>query len=164
MQAEQNKDPTERQMTKIAREAAKFTVQMMKADGIGTAEFDFIHLVRHNPGTTQADVRAALKIDKGAAARRAASLEAKGYLVRKPNPDDGRSQLLYATEAADGLHNSKAHMEEVFYAWLLEDLDREEAEQFCATLDKLYQKSKAQRKADFRDVAARLEQEEDREA
>ena len=50
MQAEQNKDPTERQMTKIAREAAKFTVQMMKADGIGTAEFDFIHLVRHNPG------------------------------------------------------------------------------------------------------------------
>ena len=50
MQAEQNKDPTERQMTKIAREAAKFTVQLMKADGIGTAEFDFIHLVRHNPG------------------------------------------------------------------------------------------------------------------
>jgi len=82
MQAEQNKDPTERQMTKIAREAAKFTVQMMKADGIGTAEFDFIHLVRHNPGMTQADVRAALKIDKGAAARRAASLEAKGYLVQ----------------------------------------------------------------------------------
>ena len=60
MQAEQNKDPTERQMTKIAREAAKVTVQMMKADGIGTAEFDFIHLVRHNPGMTQADVRAAL--------------------------------------------------------------------------------------------------------
>ena len=78
MQAEQNKDPTERQMTKIAREVAKFTVQMMKADGIGTAEFDFIHLVRHNPGMTQADVRAALKIDKGAAARRAARLEAKG--------------------------------------------------------------------------------------
>ena len=38
MQAEQNKDPTERQMTKIAREAAKFTVQMMKADGIGNDE------------------------------------------------------------------------------------------------------------------------------
>ena len=69
-----------------------------------------------------------------------------------------------ATRLADGLRNSKAHIEEVFYTWLLEDLDREEAEQFCATLDKLYQKSKAQRKADFRDVAARLEQEEDHEA
>lgn len=114
MQAEQNKDPTERQMTKIAREVAKFTVQMMKADGIGTAEFDFIHLVRHNPGMTQADVRAALKIDKGAAARRAASLEAKGYLVRKPNPDDGRSQLLYATPKAEELKTPKLRLKLYF--------------------------------------------------
>ena len=75
-------DKTERQITKIAREAAKLTVQTMRADGIGTAEFDFIHLVRHHPGITQAEIRKALKIDKGAAARRAASLEVKGYLVR----------------------------------------------------------------------------------
>ena len=93
-------DATERKMTKIAREVSKFTVQTMKEDGIGTAEFDFIHLVRHNPGITQAAVREQLKIDKGAAARRAASLESKGYLYRKPNPADGRSQLLYATEKA----------------------------------------------------------------
>ncbi|MFR8123493.1 MAG: MarR family transcriptional regulator [Waltera sp.] len=73
-------DATERKMTKIAREVSKFTVQTMKEDGIGTAEFDFIHLVRHNPGITQAAVREQLKIDKGAAARRAASLESKGYL------------------------------------------------------------------------------------
>lgn len=39
-------DPTERKITKIAREAGKFTVQAMKEEGIGTAEFDFIHLVR----------------------------------------------------------------------------------------------------------------------
>ena len=147
MQAEQNKDPTERQMTKIAREAAKFTVQMMKADGIGTAEFDFIHLVRHNPGMTQADVRAALKIDKGAAARRAASLEAKGYLVRKPNPDDGRSQLLYATPKAEELKNSKAAIETVFYAWLVEELP-----------ETLYWRSKNQRRAGFPDVTARVQQ------
>ena len=57
-------DATERKMTKIAREVSKFTVQTMKEDGIGTAEFDFIHLVRHNPGITQAAVREQLKIDK----------------------------------------------------------------------------------------------------
>ena len=158
MQAEQNKDPTERQMTKIAREAAKFTVQMMKADGIGTAEFDFIHLVRHNPGMTQADVRAALKIDKGAAARRAASLEAKGYLVRKPNPDDGRSQLLYATPKAEELKNSKAAIETVFYAWLVEELPEAEREAFCKTLETLYWRSKNQRRAGFPDVTARVQQ------
>ena len=45
-------DQTGRKITKIAREVAKFTVQTMKEEGIGTAEFDFIHLVRHNPGIT----------------------------------------------------------------------------------------------------------------
>ena len=67
-------DQTGRKITKIAREVGKFTVQTMKEEGIGTAEFDFIHLVRHNPGITQTEVRETLKIDKGAAARRAASL------------------------------------------------------------------------------------------
>ena len=76
-------DKTERKMTKIARELNKLTVQAMKEKGIGTAEFDFIHLVRHHPGITQAQLREELKIDKGAAARRAASLEAKGYLIRR---------------------------------------------------------------------------------
>ena len=33
-------DKTERKMTKIAREVSKFTVQTMKEEGIGTAEFD----------------------------------------------------------------------------------------------------------------------------
>ena len=64
-------DQTGRKITKIAREVGKFTVQTMKEEGIGTAEFDFIHLVRHNPGITQTEVRETLKIDKGAAARRA---------------------------------------------------------------------------------------------
>ena len=129
-------DQTGRKITKIAREVGKFTVQTMKEEGIGTAEFDFIHLVRHNPGITQTEVRETLKIDKGAAARRAASLEAKGYLERKPNPADGRSQLLYATKKAEALKNSKASIEAV---------------------DKLYWRSKNERRAGFVDVAELVE-------
>ena len=63
-------DNTERKITKIAREANRFTVQTMKEDGIGTAEMDVIHFVRHNPGTTQKEMWEALKIDKGATARK----------------------------------------------------------------------------------------------
>lgn len=117
-------DDTQRKMTKIAREVGKFTVQMMKEEGIGTAEFDVIHFVRHHPGATQTSMRETLKIDKGAAAKRVASLEHKGYLIRKPNPEDGRSQLLYATEKAEELKSSKAQIETVFYEWLLEELRR----------------------------------------
>ena len=156
-------DETERKMTKIAREVGKFTVQTMKEEGIGTAEFDVIHLVRHNPGITQTKVRETLKIDKGAAAKRVASLENKGYLIRKPNPDDGRSQLLYATEKAENLKNYKAHIEALFYEWLLAELPQEEKDAFCRTLDTLYWRSKRQRQAGFVDVAALLAKEENDE-
>ena len=115
-------DETGRKITKIAREVAKFTVQTMKEEGIGTAEFDFIHL------------------------------------VRKPNPADGRSQLLYATEKAECLKNSKAKIEGIFYEWLLSELPKEEKEVFCKTLDTLYWKSKRQRQAGFVDVARVVEQ------
>lgn len=150
-------DESGRKITKIAREAGKFTLKMMKEEGIGTAEFDFIHFIRHNPGVTQAKVREQLKIDKGAAARRAANLESKGYLYRKPNPEDGRSQLLYATEKAEQLKNSKASIESVFYEWLLAELPKEEKAAFLKTLDKLYWRSKEQRRAEFCDVSKLVE-------
>lgn len=149
-------DDTQRKMTKIAREVGKFTVQMMKEEGIGTAEFDVIHFVRHHPGVTQTSMRETLKIDKGAAAKRVASLEHKGYLIRKPNPEDGRSQLLYATEKAEELKNSKAQIETVFYEWLLEELPEEEKAAFCKTLDALYWRSKRERQAEFENVARRV--------
>lgn len=149
-------DVTERKITKIARELSAFTVQTMKADGVGTAEFDFIHLVRHNPGITQAEICDRLRMDKGAAARRAANLETKGYLVRRENPEDGRSKLMYATEKAESLKNSKARIEAVFYEWLIEELSEEERSAFCETLEKLYQRSKHESRTGFQNVKQRI--------
>ena len=143
-------DLTERKITKIAREASKLAVRTLKEDGIGTAEYDFIHLVRHHPGITQAD--------KGAAARRAASLEAKGYLIRQANPKDGRSQLLFATEKAEGLRNSKAQVETTFYEWLLAELPEAEKIAFCKTLDTIYRRSKQESRAGFPHITALTEQ------
>lgn len=142
-------DVTRRKITKIAREVGKFTVRTLKADGIGTSEFDFIHAVRKNPGITQAGVCKILGIDKAAVARQAVRLEEKGYLVRKPNPADGRSQLLYATQQAQQLKNSKAHVERLFYEWLTEPLTGAEREEFARLLDILYQRCKAESKAGF---------------
>lgn len=149
-------DYTKRQITKIAREVSKFTTRSLKADGIGTAEFDFIHVVRHQPGITQAGVRDFLGLDKGAAARRAANLEAKGYLIRKENPNDRRSQMLYATPKAELLKNSKVSVETLCYEWLLEDLDEKDRDDFTRILNLLYQKSKKESIAGFPTLNARL--------
>lgn len=151
-------DLTKRQITKIAREASKLAGRLLRDQGVGTAEFDVIHVIRKNPGITQAGIREVLAIDKGALARQIASLEAKGFLVRRDNPQDRRSQLLYATEKADQLKSSKAYIESAYYAWLLEGLAPQEQQQFAQLLDVIYHRSKDESKAGFADVLPRLEQ------
>ena len=47
-------DITERKITKIAREAEKLVLFSLREKGVGTAEIDLIHALRHNPGCTQA--------------------------------------------------------------------------------------------------------------
>lgn len=88
-------DITERKITKIAREAEKLVLLTLREKGVGTAEIDLIHALRHHPGCTQAALAELLHADKAAIARRTKNLEAKGYLVRKASPNDRRSQLLY---------------------------------------------------------------------
>ena len=149
-------DKTKRQITKIAREANKLVIRTMKDDGIGSGEMDLIHLVRHNPGLSQKEACLHLNMDKGAVARRTASLEQKGYLTRKANPEDGRSQLLFATAKAESLKTSKAAVETEFYAWLLEGLEEEELAAFTAALDKLYLRSKKESRSGFPHVTARI--------
>lgn len=138
-----------RKITKIAREAEHLVLLATRADGIGTAEIDCLHAVRHHPGVTQAELVAMLHSDKAAIARRTANLERKGYLRRAPNPSDGRSHLLYATEQAEGLRNVKAEAESAFYDYLMEGLDEAERASFLTALDKVYRRSKAESRAGF---------------
>ena len=70
-------DITERKITKIAREAEKLVLLTMREEGVGTAEIDLIHAVRHHPGCTQAQLAELLHADKAAIARRTKNLEAK---------------------------------------------------------------------------------------
>ena len=138
-----------RKITKIAREAERLVLLAARREGVGTAEIDCIHAVRHHPGITQSELTAALNSDKAAIARRTASLERKGYLRREPNPEDGRSHLLYATAQAEGLRNAKAEAESAFYDFLLAGLDEAEQEAFLSALDKLYRRSKEESRACF---------------
>ena len=158
-------DITRRKITKIAREVSKFTVRTMRKDGIGTGEFDVLHVIRKNPGITQAGVCRILGINKGAAARQTVNLEAKGYLQRTENPADGRSQLLFATAKADSLKNSKARIEAAFYEGLLEPLTEEDRQEFARLLDLIYQRCKAESKAGFPEMKQKMaEAREDEDA
>ena len=124
-------DVTQRRISKIARGVRIFTNQIMRRMGVGPSELDVLLYVRWHPGTTLTELCRKLEIDKGAAARQLASLQTKGYLRREPNPADGRSQLLFATEKGDAIRSSKQHLEELFYEWLLEPLSQTEQEELA---------------------------------
>lgn len=142
-------DITERKITKIAREAEKLVTISLRDDGAGSAEIDLIHALRHDPGCTQAKLAEILHADKAAVARRTKNLEAKGYLVRRDDPNDRRSQHLFPTERAEALKSSKAEIEASFYEYLLSSLTEEEAATFAALLDRLYSASKTESRAGF---------------
>ena len=142
-------DITERKITKIARAAEKLILLTMREEGVGTAEIDLIHALRHHPGCTQAQLAELLHADKAAIARRTKNLEGKGYLTREDAPNDRRSQLLFPTEKAERLKSSKAGIEAAFYEYLTSVLTEEEAAAFAASLNKLYTASKTESRAGF---------------
>ena len=146
-----------RKITKIAREAEHLVLLALRGDGVGTAEIDCIHAVRHHPGVTQAELTETLNSDKAAIARRTASLERKGYLRREPNPKDGRSRLLYPTEKAEGLRDAKAEAESALYDYLMEGLNDAQKEAFFEALDAVYRRSKEESRSGFPHVSAILE-------
>lgn len=146
-----------RKITKIAREAEHLVLLVLRGDGVGTAEIDCIHAVRHHPGVTQAELTETLNSDKAAIARRTASLERKGYLRREPNPKDGRSRLLYPTEKAEGLRDAKAEAESAFYDYLMEGLNGAQKEAFFEVLDAVYRRSKEESRAGFPHIKEKLE-------
>lgn len=58
-------DITERKITKIAREAEKLVLLTLREKGVGTAEIDLIHALRHHPGCTRGAGRAAARRQGG---------------------------------------------------------------------------------------------------
>lgn len=101
------------------------------------------------PASTQAELREQLNIDKGAAARRAAAWRPRATWCAGTNPQDGRSQLLYATEQAQGLRNSKAQIEAIFMNGCWQNCPGGGAGRLRQTLNTLYLRSKKESRSGF---------------
>ena len=68
-------DITERKITKIARETEKLVLLSLREEGVGTAEIDLIHALRHHPGCTQAALAQLLYPTEKAEAMKASKAE-----------------------------------------------------------------------------------------
>lgn len=142
-------DPTRRRIRKIDRDAQRFVARALDNTNLSLSDYDMIHTVEHRPGITQEDLRRKYAQDKSPIARRAAKLEAQGYLERRPHPDDKRRKQLFITEKGRAVRNAKVDAETFYFAWLTAELDQEELSALCPLLDRLQLRSRDERRQDF---------------
>ena len=96
-----NKEPIGKLISYIHRQNQKRLAKELAPYGIGGGgQHSFLKAILHQPGITQEQLTQQLKFDKATTARSIKQLEASGYIERKPDPDDRRSQLLFPTSKA----------------------------------------------------------------
>jgi DNA-binding MarR family transcriptional regulator len=142
-------DVTKRYITKIARAALRYANYSISKMGVGSSEFECLHVIRKNEGTNQELICEKLNIDKSAVTRMISNLEKKGYVIRKKDESNKRFNKIYSTEKALEVKLDETSAESLFYEWLTSDIPEEELAQFLKTLDKLYIKSKNERVVNY---------------
>lgn len=147
-------DVTQRQITKVARAATRYATGALKKSGVGSTEYECLHVIRKNEGINQEQISQMLNIDKAAVTRIIHNLEKKGYAIRQKNPEDKRSNKIYSTEKALAIKFDETDAESSFYEWLMEEIAPNEAEIFLNVLEKLYVKSKNERVLNFSNMKA----------
>ena len=108
-------DPTNRRIRKIDKDSQRFVAQALGNTNLSLSDYDMIHTVQHRPGITQEQLRQKYAQEKSTIARRAAKLEAGGYIERRPHPEDGRRKQLFVTEKGAAIRNAKVDAESFYY-------------------------------------------------
>lgn len=145
-------DLSKRYITKIARVAQKYSHLTLKDIDLGTSEYECLRQIRKHQGLSQENLGSILSIDKAAVARMVANLERKGYVYRLPDENDKRAKKLFVSEKAYHIKNATTSVESYFYEWLLDGISKDELNVFLKVLNKLYYKSKQERRANFANI------------
>lgn len=100
-------------------------------------QFSIMNALLDEPGCDQSTVAINVGFDAATSGSVIGRLEAKGWIVRLPDPSDGRRKLLWATPEGKGeVLRMKRSVDKV-QKRLLSPLSQSEAEQFVTLLEKV---------------------------
>lgn len=115
----------------------QFDTELRAAHGIVTSQYEFLRYLRDHESPRTSDIAAEMAIGVGAVSKAMDRLEARGLIVRTPNPASRRSTILLLTDAGQAL---LAGADATFQARLTEILlGAVTAEQLAATATVLRQ-------------------------
>jgi len=96
----QLKSPHYREMGSIARLLHTRNDTRFPDLALQKGQFVFLTRLGENPGVTVVQLALLARVDQTTATKAVQKLEAAGYLTRRPDPHDGRSQTLWPSDRA----------------------------------------------------------------
>lgn len=121
----------------LHRMSMRHITQGLKKFNIGSGQIMFLLELYHSDGVRQEELSSLLNIDGANTTRAISKLEEEGYVVRKPDQEDGRAYRIYLTQRALEI---KPNLFSLMRSWddkLLGSLNTEEQEQFLKLLKKI---------------------------
>ncbi len=117
--------------------AKNYSHQQIRQMGITDTEHLICAFVYGHCNVSQDDVAAALQMDKTTVAKALASLEGKGHITRRPNPENRRKNILSITESGK---EKIGHVVHIYDDWLtlmyqaLSDVEQGQFQSYCQRL------------------------------
>lgn len=121
----------------LHRMSMSHVTQGLKEYNIGSGQIMFLLELYYCDGVRQEELSNLLHIDRANTTRAIAKLEKEGYVVRQPDPEDGRAYRIFLTEKALQI---KPELFSLLRSWdekLLSALDSHEKELFVQLLKKM---------------------------
>jgi DNA-binding MarR family transcriptional regulator len=87
----------------LSNQRQRHVSAIMAKYGLGSTGYGFLLSLQRQEGITQRELCSGLAIDDGLGSRTMASLEKKGYIVRKRSKEDKRSYEVYLTDKAKAI-------------------------------------------------------------
>lgn len=105
--------------------------------GLTIPEWRLIAVLAEAEGLTQQQVALRTHMDKVTVSRAAIGLAYRGLIVRRPNPRDGRSQLLTLSEDGATLYAQVVPQAKTLEERIFGTIDADELARFSDTLDRI---------------------------
>ncbi len=96
-------------------------------------------LVDDHPGIAQTGIAARMRMDRATTMAIVNKLQARGLLVRRPSPSDGRKQALELTDAGRAVLTEAKRAVEQHEAWLRSRFTPREVETLLRLLQRIYE-------------------------
>jgi DNA-binding MarR family transcriptional regulator len=121
----------------ISRCAHAYRSDSLEGSGLGPSHYFYILIACSSPGISQDQIAKRLYINKSSVTRAIAALEENGFVERRSSEEDKRVIQIYPTQKATDLLPEVRRIAHAWNAFLLDELEEEEREQFLSTLEKI---------------------------